>query len=218
MCNLYSSLKGPDAIRQVVPFLKRGLAADRPLFTSIFPNQMGPVVTRDASGVRGLELMRWGFPQPPRITGGRPVTTVRNTAGAYWRGLVQDRIALPGACHGVLRVPGRPQGPDLVRAAGDRGRHRPLFFFAGITRTWAGTRDTKDEPVEGTHRPYSFLTTEPNAIVKPVHSKDMPVILTEPAELELWLEGAPEEALKLQRPAEEGILTIVSTGPRDDKG
>ena len=84
MCNLYSSLKGPDAIRQVVPFLKRGLALDRPLFTSIFPNQMGPVVTRDASGVRGLELMRWGFPQPPRIPGGRPVTTASARSGR-WR-------------------------------------------------------------------------------------------------------------------------------------
>ena len=84
---------------------------------------MGPVVTGDASGVRGLELMRWGFPQPPRIPGGRLVTTVRNAVGAFWGGLVQDRIALPGACHGVLRVPGRQQGPDLVRPAGDRGRH-----------------------------------------------------------------------------------------------
>jgi hypothetical protein len=44
----------------------------------------------------------------------------------------------------------------------------------------------------------------------------MPVILTEPAQLDLWLEGAPEEALKLQ--AAEDVLTIVSTGPREDKG
>jgi putative SOS response-associated peptidase YedK len=218
MCNLYSSLKGPDAIRQVVPFLKRGLAVDRPLFTSIFPNQMGPVVTRDASGVRGLELMRWGFPQPPRITGGRPVTTVRNTAGAYWRASFKtgSRCLVPVTAFCEYQD-GRKVPTWFARRAIE-GDTRPLFFFAGITRTWAGTRDTKDEPVEGTHRLYSFLTTEPNAIVKPVHSKDMPVILTEPAELELWLEGAPEEALKLQRPAEEGILTIISTRPRDDKG
>jgi hypothetical protein len=34
------------------------------------------------------------------------------------------------------------------------------------------------DPIEGTHTIYGFLTTEPNAVVAPVHSKAMPVILT----------------------------------------
>lgn len=34
---------------------------------------------------------------------------------------------------------------------------------------------------------YSFLTTEPNAVVKPIRLKAMPVILTTSEECETWL-------------------------------
>jgi putative SOS response-associated peptidase YedK len=40
--------------------------------------------------------------------------------------------------------------------------------------------------VEGEHRLYGFLTTEPNAVVKSVHSTAMPVILTGEA-CDVWL-------------------------------
>ncbi len=33
----------------------------------------------------------------------------------------------------------------------------------------------------------------------------------------MWLDGVPEEALKLQRPAPLELLTIVSHGPREDR-
>ena len=42
---------------------------------------------------------------------------------------------------------------------------RPIFAFAGIWR-----------PTERGNA-YSFLTTEPNAVVAPIHPKAMPVIL-----------------------------------------
>jgi hypothetical protein len=42
---------------------------------------------------------------------------------------------------------------------------------------WTGTRGTQKKPVQGEHTLYVFLTTEPNAIVQPVHSKAMPVTL-----------------------------------------
>jgi putative SOS response-associated peptidase YedK len=59
-----------------------------------------------------------------------------------------------------------------------------LFVFAGIWCTWHGLRGTQKYPVEGEHMLYGFLTTEPNAVVQPVHSKAMPVMLTEPAEFD----------------------------------
>ena len=34
---------------------------------------------------------------------------------------------------------------------------------------------------------FAFLTTEPNAIVAPIHAKAMRVILTSPAEVDRWL-------------------------------
>jgi putative SOS response-associated peptidase YedK len=67
------------------------------------------------------------------------------------------------------------------------GDDRPLFAFAGIWRPWTGTRGTKAAPVEGEHLLFSFLTTEPNDVVRPIHAKAMPVILTEPREFEAWL-------------------------------
>ncbi len=33
----------------------------------------------------------------------------------------------------------------------------------------------------------------------------------------MWLDGVPDEALKLQRPAPLELLTIVSRGPREDR-
>ena len=54
--------------------------------------------------------------------------------------------------------------------------------------------------------------------MKPVHSKAMPVILPDANACDLWLEGSSEEALKLQAPAPEDLLTIVNRGARKDEG
>ena len=53
---------------------------------------------------------------------------------------------------------------------------RPLFAFAGIWTTFNGDRGTKSKPIAGPHQVYGFLTTEANAVVKPIHPKAMPVI------------------------------------------
>jgi putative SOS response-associated peptidase YedK len=62
---------------------------------------------------------------------------------------------------------------------------------------------------------FSFLTAKANDIVAPIHSKAMPVILTEES-WDLWLEGDTAEAMKLQRPAPDDLIRIVSSGPRRD--
>jgi putative SOS response-associated peptidase YedK len=69
---------------------------------------------------------------------------------------------------------------------------------------------------EGKHLLFSFLTTESNDVVRPVHSKAMPVMLTEPDEHEPWLNGPVEAALALQRPLPAEQLQIVATGQRKD--
>jgi putative SOS response-associated peptidase YedK len=74
------------------------------------------------------------------------------------------------------------------------------------------------EPVQGEHTLYGFLTTEPNAVVQPVHSKAMPVILTEPAEFDAWLESDVEAALKLQRPPPAERLQVVALDQREGDG
>jgi putative SOS response-associated peptidase YedK len=88
---------------------------------------------------------------------------------------------------------------------------RPPSAFAGIWRPWTGTR--KGEP--GEHLLFAFLTTEPNEVVRPVHAKAMPVILT--AETwDVWLEADTAAALTLQRPFPAERLAIVATGARQD--
>jgi putative SOS response-associated peptidase YedK len=56
-------------------------------------------------------------------------------------------------------------------------RDRPLFAFASIWTTFNGNRGTKSKPIPGPHQVYGFLTTEANAVVKPIRAKAMPVIL-----------------------------------------
>ena len=93
--------------------------------------------------------------------------------------------------------------------------NRTPFAFAGIWRPWTGIRGTKASPVEGDHLLFSFLTTEPNEIVAPVHAKAMPVILTG-ADCDLWLEGETAEAVALQRPAANDLLRVVARGEKRD--
>jgi putative SOS response-associated peptidase YedK len=45
----------------------------------------------------------------------------------------------------------------------------------------------------------------------------MPVILTTAAEIHQWMTAPAEDALKLQRPLQNGALKIVMTGEKEDK-
>jgi putative SOS response-associated peptidase YedK len=44
----------------------------------------------------------------------------------------------------------------------------------------------------------------------------MPVILTTPQDVEIWMTAPPEQALKLQRPLPDGTLRIVARGAKED--
>ena len=55
----------------------------------------------------------------------------------------------------------------------------------------------------------AFLTTEPNAEVRPFHPAAMPAILTRHQEWEMWLTAPFEFAGKLQRPLPGGVLRLV---------
>jgi putative SOS response-associated peptidase YedK len=92
----------------------------------------------------------------------------------------------------------------------------PLAFFAGIWTRWTSVRKLKEG--ETTNDLFAFLTTEANKVVRSIHPKAMPVILTEPDEIDLWMSTPAEEALKLQRPLPDNALMVVARGEKEDHG
>ena len=91
-----------------------------------------------------------------------------------------------------------------------------MFAFAGLWTPRRGVRGPESAPVDGQRELFGFLTTEPNAVVAPIHPKAMPVILTTPAEVDLWLLADAPKALKLQRPMPNDVLRIVASGEKED--
>ena len=91
---------------------------------------------------------------------------------------------------------------------------RPLAFFAGIWTKWTSVRKVKEGKTSNDL--FAFLTTEPNAIIAPIHSKAMPVILTTQDEVDAWMTAQAIEALSLQRPLSDDALRIVARGGKED--
>ena len=71
---------------------------------------------------------------------------------------------------------------------------------------------------ETTNDIFAFLTTEPNKEVGAIHPNAMPVILTTREAIDLWMNAAAADALKLQRPLPDGALKIVARGEKKDEG
>ena len=91
---------------------------------------------------------------------------------------------------------------------------RPLACFAGIWTRWTSVRKLKEGEV--TADLFGFLTTDPNAEVGAIHPKAMPVILTTPDACDAWMSEPATIALELQRPLPDGVLKVVSVGPKQD--
>ncbi len=136
-------------------------------------------------------------------------TNVRNTASADWRRWlgVESRCLVPATS---FSEHGRQRGPDgkLPQHWFALDADEPLFFFAGIWTRWTSVRKVREGEVETDI--FAFLTTEPNAIVAPIHTRAMPVILTEPEEFEIWLTAPWDDAKWLQRPLPEDGLVELS--------
>jgi putative SOS response-associated peptidase YedK len=206
MCNLYA-YRTPQAEARRLLDVMIDHTGNQPPLPAIFPDQMAPVVRTGKNSVREMLPMRWGLPPPQ--AGTRPVTNIRNTQSAWWRPWLEPRwrclVPANAFCEWTDASPKVPHWFAL-------GPERPLFAFAGIWLPWTGTRKKEI----GKHLLYGFLTTEPNGLVRPVHAKAMPVMLTTPEEWDTWLNAPVDEALALQRPLAPERLQIVATGELED--
>ncbi len=213
MCNLYSMTKGPQAIRDLVKPWKDS-TGNLPPLPGIFPDYPAPIVRNTPEG-RELAMVRWGMPSPAFALEGKRtdpgVTNVRNTGSPHWRRWlgVEHRCVVPLTSFSEFN---KAAGGDIWFALSD---DRPLAFFAGIwTPQWTSVRKLKEGEV--TTDLFAFLTTTPNAEVAEIHPKAMPVILTQPEEIETWLSAPWGEAKALQRPLPDGALRIVARGSKRD--
>jgi len=215
MCNLYSLSKGQQAIREFVDAV-RDLTGNLPLLPGVFPDYSAPIVRNSPQG-RELALARWGMPSPAFALKGRNsdpgVTNVRNAASPHWRRWLgaENRCVAPFTSFSENEVLPDGSRPPVWFALDET---RPLAFFAGVWTRWTSVRKVKEG--ETTNDLFAFLTTEPNAVVAPIHPKAMPVILTPRAEVDRWLTAPVKDALALQRPLPDGALRIVARGQKRD--
>jgi len=216
MCNLYSITKGQQAIRDLAGAM-RDLTGNLPMLPGVFPDYSAPIVRTAVDGVRELAMARWGMPSPAFAIAGKKtdpgVTNIRNVKSPHWRRWlgVESRCIVPFTSFAENEVLPDGSRPPVWFAFDDS---RPLAFFAGIWTRWTSVRKVREG--ETTNDLFGFLTTEPNAIVGAVHAKAMPVILTKPDEIEMWMSAPAPEALKLQRALPDDALRVVARGQKED--
>lgn len=240
MCNLYSMMRSrAEAARLARAF--SDVNNNQPPMPGVFPDYPAPVVVKTPDGERQMRDIRWGMPSSKtalldaatrradklrakdqavdfaellRLEPDKGTTNIRNTAGKHWQPWLgpESRCLVPFTSFSEPDQVGGTLQPVWYTL----DEARPLAFFAGVWTPWTCVRKIKEGEVSC--ELFGFLTTDANAEVARHHSKAMPVILTEPAEWDLWMSDAPwAEVQRLQRPLPDGALHIVARGSRMDE-
>jgi putative SOS response-associated peptidase YedK len=232
MCNLYRQRSGPGDILANTRAMVNRVGNLEP--KDIYPDYPAPIVRTGGDGQRELVWSRWGMPSSkkalfdaatkradklrakgkdvdfPKLLELEPdsgTTNVRNTSSSHWKQWLkpENRCLVPFT---AFSEPGWDEEgkyrPVWFSLPGDE----PLAFFAGVhVRDWTCVRKIKTG-VE-TCDLFAFLTTEPSEPVKSIHPKAMPVILTEPEEIEAWMSAPWDIARELQRALPDDMLRII---------
>ncbi len=240
MCNLYAIMRArAEAARLARAMVDRN--NNQPPMPGVYPDYPAPIVLKGEDGVREMRDVRWGMPSSKkalldaatkradklrakgqtvdfnellRLEPDKGTTNIRNTASKHWQPWLgpKNRCLVPFTSFSEPDQVGGSLQPIWFSLS----EERPLAFFAGLWTPWTCVRKIKEGEV--TCDLYGFLTTDANAEVATYHSKAMPVILTDPAEWDLWMSDAPwAEVAALQRPLPDSALKIVGRGARKDE-
>ncbi len=179
----------------------------------VYPDKPGVVIRQEGDGF-AFTTMRWGFPKvdEPRatwVTNARHVVNAKGDASPYWAPWTGPEYRCLVPATSFFEPDQRTVGTGAFREVEFARADGLPFMFAGMWRPWTGIRGAKKDPVEGEHELFTFLTTSPNAVVKPVHSKAMPVMLLTSADCETWLNEPIADAIALQKPLPEDLVTIL---------
>lgn len=206
MCTLYTYKLAAWEVRNLLEHRKL-IGTNYPP-TEVFPDYEASVIVHREDGHREVRMMRWGFPEFEGERGVR--VNVRHPKPEPWRGKFElgMRCLVPADAFCEYQDGPSPKAKRWFA----RPDGKP-FFFAGTWMPWEGARGTKKNPIAGKHELFTILTVAPNSIVKPVHRKAMPVVLTSEVDLETWLTAETAEALKLQRPASDDAVTLLADTP-----
>jgi putative SOS response-associated peptidase YedK len=213
MCGRYSLSTSPESIAEI--FGVRHVTEFEPRY-NIAPTQLVPIVRRDPnSDERRIDLLKWGlipsWADDPAI-GSRMINARSETVAekpSFRSAFKSRRCLVPADGFYEWKKSAGGKVPHLIH----RSDSKP-FAFAGLWEHWKGPSGAIDS--------FSILTTEANALMRPIHDR-MPVIL-DASDYDPWLDPrTTSDALQeLLRPDEGGklvafpISTKVNSPSNDD--